>query len=88
MTENNSYDTLKTAEVAAHPHLVALRTIAEYPATDSLMNMDAANMRRIAAQAVAAQTQPADALDAETPYQRGYRHGYNQRDAEVQGALL
>ena len=36
----------------------------------------------------APQAQPADALDAETPYQRGYRHGYNQRDAEVQGALL
>ena len=63
--ENNSSAPLKTAEVAAHPHLVALRTIAEYPATDSLMNMDAANMRRIAAQAVAAQAQPADALDAE-----------------------
>lgn len=30
----------------------------------------------------------ADALDAESDYQRGYRHGYNRRDAEVQGALL
>ena len=26
--------------------------------------------------------------DAESDYQRGYRHGYNRRDAEVQGALL
>ncbi|MDH1477750.1 hypothetical protein N5F13_25025 [Comamonas thiooxydans] len=30
----------------------------------------------------------ADARDAESDYQRGYRHGYNRRDAEVQGALL
>ncbi|MEN2430895.1 Lar family restriction alleviation protein [Comamonas sp. F1-6] len=30
----------------------------------------------------------ADAQDAESDYQRGYRHGYNRRDAEVQGALL
>ena len=30
----------------------------------------------------------ADALDPESDYQRGYRHGYNRRDAEVQGALL
>ena len=30
----------------------------------------------------------ADARDAESEYQRGYRHGYNRRDAEVQGALL
>lgn len=29
-----------------------------------------------------------DARDAESDYQRGYRHGYNRRDAEVQGALL
>ena len=28
------------------------------------------------------------ARDAESDYQRGYRHGYNRRDAEVQGALL
>jgi len=35
----------------------------------------------------APQTQ-ADARDAESDYQRGYRHGYNRRDAEVQGALL
>lgn len=33
------------------------------------------------------QTQ-AEARDAESDYQRGYRHGYNRRDAEVQGALL
>ncbi|MFA9287700.1 hypothetical protein ACCQ08_23170, partial [Comamonas sp. SY3] len=59
MAENNSSAPLKTAEGAEHPHLIALRTIAEYPATDSLMNMDAANMRRIAAQAVAAQAAPA-----------------------------
>ena len=26
--------------------------------------------------------------DSESDYQRGYRHGYNRRDAEVQGALL
>ena len=32
--------------------------------------------------------QQADARDAESDYQRGYRHGYNWRDAEVQGALL
>ena len=32
--------------------------------------------------------QQADARDAESEYQRGYRHGYNRRDAEVQGALL
>ena len=47
--------------------LQALRTIAEYPATDLMMNMDAANMRLIAEQALAA-TQPAaqgvDARDA------------------------
>ena len=30
----------------------------------------------------------AGARDAESDYQRGYRHGYNRRDAEVQGALL
>ncbi|MPS93336.1 hypothetical protein [Comamonas sp.] len=30
----------------------------------------------------------ADARDAESDYQRGYRHGYNRRNAEVQGALL
>lgn len=30
----------------------------------------------------------ADARDVESDYQRGYRHGYNRRDAEVQGALL
>ena len=60
MAENNSSAPLKTAEGAVHPHLIALRTIAEYPATDSLMNMDAANMRRIAAQAVLAQAAPAD----------------------------
>lgn len=30
----------------------------------------------------------ADAREAESDYQRGYRHGYNRRDAEVQGALL
>ena len=30
----------------------------------------------------------ADARDTESDYQRGYRHGYNRRDAEVQGALL
>lgn len=30
----------------------------------------------------------ADARDAESDYQRGYRHGYNRRDAEVKGALL
>jgi len=59
MAENNSSAPLKTAEEAAHQLLIALRTIAEYPATDSLMNMDAANMRRIAAQAVAAQAAPA-----------------------------
>lgn len=44
--------------------------------------------RDMAALYTAPQAQPADALDADTPYQRGYRHGYNQRDAEVQGALL
>lgn len=32
--------------------------------------------------------QQADARDAESDYRRGYRHGYNRRDAEVQGALL
>lgn len=31
---------------------------------------------------------PAPPQDAESDYQRGYRHGYNRRDAEVQGALL
>ena len=30
----------------------------------------------------------AEAEDAESDYQRGYRHGYNRRNAEVQGALL
>lgn len=30
----------------------------------------------------------ADARDAESDYQRGYRHGYNRRCIEVQGALL
>ncbi len=40
-----------------------------------------------AALAAAPQAQ-ADARDAESDYQRGYRHGYNRRDAEVQGALL
>lgn len=30
-----------------------------------------------------------DAADeTEIEYQRGFRHGYNQRDAEVQGALV
>jgi hypothetical protein len=37
-----------------------------------------------------AATQPAaQGMEApESEYQRGYRHGYNRRDAEVQGALL
>lgn len=39
------------------------------------------------AKAAAPQAQ-AEARDAESDYQRGYRHGYNRRDAEVQGALL
>lgn len=53
-------------------------------ASDRLEAIDEAQPDPLAAP----QAQPADALDAETPYQRGYRHGYNQRDAEVQGALL
>ena len=40
------------------------------------------------AQPLYAAPQQADARDAESDYQRGYRHGYNRRDAEVQGALL
>lgn len=38
--------------------------------------------------AAAAPKAQAEARDAESAYQRGYRHGYNRRDAEVQGALL
>ena len=40
------------------------------------------------AQPLYAAPQQADARDAESDYQRGYRHGYNRRDAEVLGALL
>ena len=36
----------------------------------------------------AAPAPAADALDAETPYQRGYRHGYNRRCDEIAGDLL
>ena len=37
---------------------------------------------------VATQGEQADTKYGESAYQRGYRHGYNRRDAEVQGALL
>ena len=47
----------------------------------------AAHLMPFIAQHAAPQAQ-ADARDAESAYQRGYRHGYNRRDAEVQGALL
>ncbi len=59
MAENNSSAPLKTAEGAAHQLLIALHTIAAYPVTNLQMNMDAANMQRIAAQAVEAQAAPA-----------------------------
>ncbi|WP_182342698.1 Lar family restriction alleviation protein [Comamonas koreensis] len=49
----------KTAEEAAHQLLIALRTIAAYPVTNLLMNMDAANMQRIAVRALEAQAAPA-----------------------------
>ena len=53
-------------------------------ARDRLEAIDAAQPDPFAA------TQPAaQGMDApESEYQRGYRHGYNRRDAEVQGALL
>lgn len=39
--------------ISASGAMVALRTLAEFPVTDLLLNMDAANMRRIAANALA-----------------------------------
>ncbi len=59
VAEWNARAPLKTAEGAAHQLLIALRTIAEYPITAPMMNIDAANMQRIAAQAVEAQAAPA-----------------------------
>jgi len=59
MAENNSSAPLKTADGAAHQLLIALRTIAAYPVTNLLMNMDAANMQRIAVRALEAQAAPA-----------------------------
>jgi hypothetical protein len=44
--------------------------------------------RKTVAATASAAPQQADSRDAESDYQRGYRHGYNRRDAEVQGALL
>ena len=44
--------------------------------------------RKTVAATASAAPQQADARDAESDYQRGYRHGYNRRDAEVPGALL
>lgn len=49
-----------------------------------------AELRRYTTGDLSAAPQPAaQGMDApESEYQRGYRHGYNRRDAEVQGALL
>lgn len=52
----------------------------------------AENARRLASRgqtpAGAAQAAPVDAaVQQESPYDRGFRHGYNRRDAEVKGAL-
>ena len=58
------------------------------------VSVDAAEeFERLLAGAPTAQAAPAaqgDALDAarESEYRRGYRHGYEQRDAEVRGALV
>lgn len=65
MAANNSSAPLKTAEGAAHQLHIALRTIAAYPVTNLLMNMDAANMQRIAVRALEAQAAPAAVVYAE-----------------------
>ncbi|WP_313329449.1 hypothetical protein [Comamonas sp.] len=52
-TERGLLQFAESLVARARPQIAALHTIAQYPATESLLNMDAANMRKIATDAVA-----------------------------------
>ena len=52
-TERGLLQFAESLVARAHPRIAALHTIAQYPATESLLNMDAANMRKLATDAVA-----------------------------------